>query len=59
MRARFAVDVGNGGVAFYAARVRPMSTSRTRARDIQVEVYDPAAGAARRLVAASRIVPVG
>ena len=54
-----AVDVGNGGVAFYA-RGRPTNVYVAYpGSDLQVEVYDPVAGAARRLVAANRIVPVG
>ena len=53
------VAVGNGGVAFYA-RARPTNVYLAYpGRNIQVEVYDPAAGAARRLVAANHIVPVG
>ena len=53
------VAVGNGGVAFYA-RARPTNVYLAYpGGNIQVEVYDPAAGAARRLVAANRIVPVG
>ena len=53
------VPVGDGGVAFYT-RTRPTNIYVAYpGSNLQVEVYDPAAGAARRLVAANRIVPVG
>ena len=59
MRARSASPSGTAGVAFYA-RARPTNVYLAYpGRNIQVEVYDPAAGAARRLVAANHIVPVG
>jgi hypothetical protein len=53
------VAVGNGGVAFYA-RARPTNVYLSYpGSNIQVEVFDPTAGAARRLVAAQRIASVG
>jgi hypothetical protein len=53
------IHVGNGGVGFYN-RARPTNVYLAYpGSNLQVEVYDPAAGAARRLVAANRIVPVG
>ena len=53
------VDPGSGGVAFYS-RTRPTNVYVAYpGTDIQIEVYDPVAGVARRLVAAKRIVPVG
>ncbi len=53
------VDPGGGGVAFYA-RTRPTNVYVAYpGTDLQIEVYDPSAGAARLLVAAGRIVPVG
>jgi hypothetical protein len=53
------VPVAKGGVAFYS-RVRPTNVYVAYpGTGIQVEVYDPAPGAALRLVSSQRIVPVG
>jgi hypothetical protein len=52
------VPIRGGGVAFYA-RARPTNVYVAYpGTNIQVEVYDPVARVARRLVAANRIVPV-
>lgn len=53
------VHAPNGGVAFYT-RTRPTNVYLSYpGSNIQVEVFDPTAGAARRLVASQRIVSVG
>lgn len=53
------VPVGKGGVAFYS-RSRPTNVYVAYpGTGIQVEVYDPAPGAALRLVSSQRIAPVG
>ena len=53
------VDPGSGGVAFYS-RARPTNVYVAYpGTDLQIEVYDPAPGAARGLVTAGRVVPVG
>jgi hypothetical protein len=53
------VPVAKGGVAFYN-RLRPTNVYVAYpGTDIQVEVYDPAPGAALQLVSSQRIVPVG
>ena len=47
-----------GGVAFYA-KTRPTNVYLAyRGVDYQIEVYDPDAAAARKLVASGKIVPV-
>ena len=53
------VPVGSGGVAFFT-RTRPTNVYVAYpGTNTQIEVYDPAPGAARRLVGSNRIVPVG
>ena len=53
------VAVGHGGVAFFT-RKRPTNVYVAYpGTGTQIEVYDPAPGAARRLVGSNRIVPVG
>jgi len=53
------VAVGHGGVAFFT-RTRPTNVYVAYpGTGIQIEVYDPTAGAAKRLVRSNRIVPVG
>jgi hypothetical protein len=53
------VAVGHGGVAFFT-RTRPTNVYVAYpGTNTQIEVYDPAPGAAQRLVGSNRIVPVG
>jgi len=53
------VAVGHRGVAFFT-RARPTNVYVAYpGTNTQIEVYDPAPGAARRLVGSNRIVPVG
>jgi hypothetical protein len=53
------VEPGSGGIAFYS-KARPTNVYVAYpGTDLQIEVYDPAPGAARGLVTAGRVVPVG
>jgi hypothetical protein len=53
-----AIPIGHGGVAFYS-RARPTNVYLAYpGSTAQVEVYDPARGAAQQLVFSGRVVPV-